>query len=511
MANWWDTAPMAPQAAPQQQQGGNWWDTAPVAQAPAPVEQPAPGTPPAPQPWYAQAAQAADDIVRLTADGLTYGLADRAAGYLSGTGTEAERARTQEARDRAGIAGTVAEVAGGLRTGLGAARAGLTLMRPALQGMTGATGVAARAGTMAVEGAAHGAAGAAGRGQDITTGAGVGAVTGAGGSVLADGVSRVARGVGGMFNRPAPAMNNDQLRTAGSAAYQAADDAGIVIAPQATQRLSQSIVQDLTEFGYHPSLQPRAGAVLQELDRIAQQPVTLKGLDVMRRIARNAASSTEPSERAIGTRIIGQIDDFVSNLRDGDVMMGDQRAGVAALQQGRDYWSRLRKSEMIDTAAERADLRAASTGSGGNVDNATRQNIRGILDNPNRSRGFTPDEREAMETVVRGTPTQNVLRQVGRLSPQGNGLMAALGIGATAANPVMAAVPAVGFVAKQLADRGTARNVERLSELVRGGGNQAALTPPPNALQRLSESQRETLARLLMSAGIIEGTRAVSP
>jgi hypothetical protein len=68
-------------------------------------------------PWYAQAGQAADDTVRFLANGMTFGMADRFAGMMNGEGTDAERARTEEAMARAGTAGTAANIVGGVMTG----------------------------------------------------------------------------------------------------------------------------------------------------------------------------------------------------------------------------------------------------------------------------------------------------------------------------------------------------------------------------------------------------------
>ena len=64
---------------------------------PAQPQQPAPDAP-----WYAKLGGAADDIVRLAANAATLGAADKFAAYMSGTGEQAERARTQGAAGRAG-------------------------------------------------------------------------------------------------------------------------------------------------------------------------------------------------------------------------------------------------------------------------------------------------------------------------------------------------------------------------------------------------------------------------
>jgi hypothetical protein len=133
----------------------------------------------------------------------------------------------------------------------------------------------------------------------------------------------------------------------------------------------------------------------------------------------------------------------------------------------------MRKTEMIEEALSKAERRAASTGSGGNEHNAIRQNLRGVIDSPKKSRMFSKQELAAINDVVMGTKPLNALRLFGKLSPEGNGLMMFLsgGLGAAGAltNPLLALPPVVGFAAKRLGDRGMQKSVERLLAMVSSG------------------------------------------
>jgi len=392
------------------------------------------------------------------------------------------------------IATTVGDVAGGLMTANALAKGGLTMLgnaAPTVRSM------ALRGGA---EGALYGAAYGAGAGEGgldrlkeaakgAAVGGALGGVVGAGSGALA---SRAARNA---------VASNDDLRTAASQAYQRADDAGVIFTPEGMQRLNQDVQTTLADFGYHPQLQPRVGVVLGELERLGTGNVTLKGVDQLRRIANAARMSADPSEQTLGRKLIDHIDDFVVSARPGEVLAGDQAAGSAAIREGRQLWGAVRKSEMLDDALGKADLRAASTGSGGNLDNATRQNVRRLLDNPRTRAGFTPDEVAALESVVRGTPTQNSLRLLGKLSPSGNGLMAAMNAGAAGATgglslPVTGAAAAAKFAA----DRMTGASADFASSVIRNLGKVpelASLTP----LQR-------QLIENAIRAGAIEGPRA---
>jgi len=114
------------------------------------------------------------------------------------------------------------------------------------------------------------------------------------------------------------------------------------------QRLQEGIVQDLYDFGYDPALQPGVAAVVNRLGTLSDKNVTLKGLDIVRRVAGNAAKIPgNPSQQAAASKIIDRIDHFIETLPDGDVLAGNAKAGAAALSEARTLWGRLRRSEAV--------------------------------------------------------------------------------------------------------------------------------------------------------------------
>ncbi|WP_181175823.1 HNH endonuclease signature motif containing protein [Mesorhizobium sp. B2-3-4] len=132
---------------------------------------------------------ALNDTVRLMADGATFGYADKFAAtmnsLISGSSYEeelaAQRAGTQDSRDRANSAGIVAEALGAYLTGRGLGESGITLTgRFGTATMEGLSGVLARAGLMGIEGAAYGGVEAAGHDEPIGSGMASGALWGAG-------------------------------------------------------------------------------------------------------------------------------------------------------------------------------------------------------------------------------------------------------------------------------------------------------------------------------------------
>lgn len=451
---------------------------------------------------------AAGDIAELAANGVTFGYGNKAAAALRAPFTdktyaeelEGMRAKTQESRNRAGSAALPAELVGAVATPVALANRGATLLgRFGTGAMTGGTGLAARTGLAAVEGAGYGALAASGNDQDISEGATFGAIGGGlgnlAGEALAAGIGKVA----GIFNKKPTIPQLDDIEASARAAYQRAEQAGVAYTPQAVDRLRQDVVKSLTDIGYDPALQPGAAAVVNRLENLAGQNVTISGLDTLRKVASNGYIQGNASNNKAISSIIDKIDDVIGSPASGDVLMGNAQAGAEALQEARSLWSRIAKVNKVQDAVNRADLRAASTGSGGNVDNATRQNLRRLLEKP---RGFTGDEKAALETVVRGTAGQNALRLAGKFAPTGvvSGVLSG-GAGLGVLGPAGLALPLAGAGAKAAADRITQQNVQKLAEIILAGGSRSATQAAPNAVQRLTQSKRDEIARILMAIG----------
>jgi hypothetical protein len=149
----------------------------------------------------------------------------------------------------------------------------------------------------------------------------------------------------------------------------------------------------------------------------------------------------------------------------------------------------------IDEALNSADLRAGSTHAGANIDNVIRQNLRKLLTDKRlvRNNTFSQAERNMMERFVRGGSGQNLLRWVGRLSPESGQVGTYLGIGSAASIPGGWMLPAAGFVSKRVSDALTRRNGQILSETIRRGG--PAVKPTLSAGERAAQVAEEIKRR----------------
>jgi len=446
-----------------------------------------------------KAAQATDDIVRILANNLTFGGADRLAGYMGGEGKDAERGKSRAAENRAGWAGTAAGVLGMLAPAKAIATAGA--------GVGAVTGlgkyVAPVAGSAAL-GGTMGAIDAAGNDRNIPTGAALGTVGGIGGHMIGKaigaGVNRAAQAVTGKGLPP----TSDSLKSSAKELYGAAKEAGVIVKPTAVDRLARGIQTKLDDFAYEPELFPKVPAILRAIQRADGNNVSLEKLESFRKIAGNIAGSMDKGERKVGYALRDTIDDFVKGLKPNDTLAGDSQRAVGLLEYARKLWHTQAKDDAIVEAVKKAKSSTAQSGTGGNIDNRIRQQLGKVLE---RQRGLTPDETTALAQANRGDFVHNSLRLAGRLSPTTGGLQALLGVGATAANPNLAPVFAGGFASKIAADNISKANANYISQLIRSGGNAAAL----DKLQALPKAQRDAIIRALVGAGGVSSQPLVRP
>jgi len=267
----------------------------------------------------------------------------------------------------------------------------------------------------------------------------------------------------------------DDLRVERDKAYEAVKQLGASYQPQAYDKMLVDLVNDVKADNISPTRHERAYSFIGDMiQRRNGKPMTLTELDQLRQEVRRdliTPAYSNPNAAAdahFGDKILDAIDDMIAS----------DTSASQTMKTAREAHSRLRKSELIADAILRATRRAESTGSGGNINNAIRQNIRSILDSPKKSKAFTATERAAMESLIKQGKAENLLRLLGKLSPSGNGLMAALGIGGSMLNPMIGAASLVGLGAKSAADSITTRGATNLQRQVA----KAPSTPRPPLL-----------------------------
>jgi hypothetical protein len=274
------------------------------------------------------------------------------------------------------------------------------------------------------------------------------------------------RTVNALFKRSSQAPSLETLKQTKTAAYKAADDAGVTFGPSQTTALSDRVKNVLANSDFVEDVDNQTRAALTVIERNAGKELSLSQLDKIRQRLWKRYQAA-PNEVAI-LDLIDEIDTTIDAMP----------AATPLMEAARLANSRFKKAELIETAFQRAQDQAASTGSGGNVLNLYRQAVTRIINDPKKARFFSQAEIDYMRQFVRGGTAENVLRLMGKVSPSGNGLMLALNIGAMAVDPTMMAVTAGAAGAKAVSDSMSMANAARLRNALATGQIPARAASP---------------------------------
>lgn len=292
------------------------------------------------------------------------------------------------------------------------------------------------------------------------------------GRTIAKNVEDTISGKGATSEKP-QVLSTPEIRAQSDALYKAADASGIVIKNDTFGNLVGDIQRTMARQGFDKDIQPKAAAALRRLQSDVEDGAnpTLSQMDILRQVARGAATSADSNERRISRIIVSKIDDFMGALTPNDVIGGDTANGPQFLTQARQLWAQKAKGEQIDQLFEKA-LNTAPNYSASGFENALKNQFKTLANNPNRMRQFTPDEQSAILDVVRGGDAQSAMRKLGKFSPNA-GFFSMLLTGEIAAhaleNPTLLAIPVIGGIARAFATARTNKAATNVSELVRGG------------------------------------------
>lgn len=290
------------------------------------------------------------------------------------------------------------------------------------------------------------------------------------------------------------APTNNALRAREDALWQEVRDSNLRLSPRGSQTLKGNVSARAHEMRMKPSLHgPEATAAVDEVWSLGDRPTLYEIEEARRFIGENTPAGFDKASTArITTGLRREVDEFLDRIPHPDAQLARTARGV----------SRQRiASEKLDRTLDRAERQAARSHNGANVVNSQRQRLDAILNNPKERASYTADELAQMVAIVRGTRTTNTARWLGSISPSRGGAYAGgnLGVvGATAGisggDPVMTALAAtpgvISYIARQVGERLTDAQIQRLSATIRNGG-------VPLAGKTLSRNEQAVLSALL--------------
>lgn len=292
------------------------------------------------------------------------------------------------------------------------------------------------------------------------------------------GASRVGRALDARaVGAAAPTV--DELKQAARGQYQHPDVAAVRIQPSATSRLADTITNDLERgpnSGFRAFNEPQVFRAVEELRNPTQTAATVADLDNTRQVLGNLAKERDAAgqltrQAVAANRAIGHIDNFLPRLQQSDLLAGNAQRASGVLDLARQNWGAAKRSEQAQTLRSNAEINAAAANSGANIQNATKQAFKPLLKNNGaKAVGYNPEERAALNRVVRGTWTGSAARAAGNLLGGGGGLgMLAGGAAGYEAGGLPGAIGAglAGRGLKMMGNRSTANAVNHLDQTLR--------------------------------------------
>jgi hypothetical protein len=284
-------------------------------------------------------------------------------------------------------------------------------------------------------------------------------------------VSTANKTVNAMFRRASDRPSVQTLKDAKNAAYKAVDQSGVKLPASVADDIASRAKEAAASRSYDPDVDRQTFAALKALNNKSGQELTFSELDKVRRGLWNRYDASvrldgKGGEVAI-LDMIDIIDDAMQSAPGGDDLIKAARLAN----------SRFKKSELIEKAFEKATDQTAAAGTGGNLVNKYRQAVSNIINNPRQAKYFSQDEIDFMRKFVRGDVSENIMRSIGKLSPNSSGLMMALNVGAGVANPALLGASVAGELAKRGAEAATMRRAESIKDMLATGQVPKTSTP----------------------------------
>jgi hypothetical protein len=305
----------------------------------------------------------------------------------------------------------------------------------------------------------------------------------------------LAGGVGGTLaggRAPRPLLTGEDIRNRASQFYKRAERQGVYILPNVADNLANQLETTLQRQGAAITQRDRAPIlrVIRDLRNRPNSDLSFEELEKLRSdlglIGRSAETGKVTAVGAQANRMAGivqdKLDDFFENLDVSQVSSGDPQRAVQLVKQARQEYKNARKGEILEQVLTKIDVgpgkKPAIT--------ELQERLAPIVSDKRLMSKFSTKERDVLQSLQKGSLTENTLRTIGELAP-GKNIEKILGyaIPTTAAastNPAyLAGIAGVGGAAlasRAMANRMALRRASDVAENVLAG------RPPPSAVQQ---------------------------
>lgn len=296
------------------------------------------------------------------------------------------------------------------------------------------------------------------------------------------------------------APSTQELKDSALAFKQLAKESGVVIKPDAQNRLVANVVKVADDALAAPGVHDKTISVVKNVRRYLNGSPSVEGIIRQRQVLQAAREGARGQDRELIKQMIAEYDRFIDNLTPDDLISGTADDVGKNLTTFRSLWTKASKADEIEGIIEDANVAASG------FENGLRMGFRSLYKNKERLRSFSPAERKIIEEIAMGEGS-NVYKLIGKFGfglRGGNMLGGTIGTGiaSTVAGPAGAvAAPVVTAGAAGAAEQATLRKALTVRAMAATGQ-----VPQNPIIMKLLEN---TLTR--KGAGPVAGTAIQTP
>lgn len=299
----------------------------------------------------------------------------------------------------------------------------------------------------------------------------------------------------------------EELKTSGRAGYNRQEVKDVRFSSKPVNDLADTASLELRADGFRPNLDQNGKPVFGLVDEL-RSASSVADLDGTRKALNNIAKERDlygqsTPNAVAAAKAIEKIDNFLPNIKQADVLAGDAAKASAILEETRQNWGAYRRAKQADILRTNAENSAASANSGQNIQNATKQAFKSLMQNDyKKAYGYNDAEKAALKKIVHGDAMGTAARFAGNLLGGGGGLgMLAGGAVGYEAGGVPGAIAAglAGKGLKSIGNRATFNAVRDLDRLLRSrspAALQLAAQLPPQVIAQLPKKSAAILAAM---------------
>lgn len=205
--------------------------------------------------------------------------------------------------------------------------------------------------------------------------------------------------------------------------YEQMRDENVNVGPQAMGDLAAQARVRIDGLEYDQDTDKLVNEALDLFDKKTGKPISFNALENFRKHIRDLPYSEgggkrgTPKERAIIKALDDTIDEFMDNLNPLQTTAADPNVAASYLKKARSTRARAYKTEMLETAVNKATKESKKVDSTKSFPQAVRSSFYGISKDERKMNKFDPQTQKYIEKVAEGTPIQRGLAKVGQLSP----------------------------------------------------------------------------------------------